>query len=76
MALIDIIVKHIEVRILKGELSNDDLLHLIEEIGKYYLNLKTIATKAKEMNTDYNNVKCSRIKKAELFGVKFVIDNA
>lgn len=52
MALIDTIVEHIELRILKGELSNSDLLHLIEEIGKYYLNLKTIAAKAKEMNTE------------------------
>lgn len=74
--LIDTIIEHIELRILKGELSNSDLVQLIETIGKYYLNLKTMAKKAKEMNTDYNNVKQSRIEKAELFGVKFVIDNA
>jgi hypothetical protein len=27
------------------------------------------------MNTDYNNIKKSSLKKVEMFGVKFVIDN-
>lgn len=57
-----------------GEASEQDLLQFIELAGSY-LGLKTIAQKAKELNTDYNNVKQSAIKKATLFGVKFVLDN-
>jgi hypothetical protein len=75
VTLISKIIEHIEMRIHNGELSNSDLVQLIEVIGSDYLQLKTIAQKAKEMNTDYNNVKCSKIEKVELFGVKFVIDN-
>lgn len=58
----------------KGEANNCDLVQQIELIG-CYLNLKTIAQKAKELNTDYNNVKKSAMQKVTLFGVKFVIDN-
>jgi hypothetical protein len=76
MRLIDKIIQHIEKRIHDGELSNNDLVQLIEVIGSDYLQLKTISQKAKEMNTDYNNVKCSKIGKINLFGIKFVIDNA
>jgi hypothetical protein len=75
MALIDTIIEHIEKRIHNGELSNNDLIQLIDIVGSDYLQLKTISKKAKELNTDYNNVKCSRIEKVNLFGVKFVIDN-
>lgn len=75
MTLINKIVEHIEKRIHNGELSNNDLVQLIEVIGSDYLQLKTIAQKAKELNTDYNNVKCSNIEKVNIFGVKFVIDN-
>jgi hypothetical protein len=57
-----------------GDASDEDLIQEIELLGSY-LNLKTIAAKAKEMNTDYNNIKKSSLKKVEMFGVKFVIDN-
>lgn len=57
-----------------GLATEQELLQYIELIGGY-LGLKTIAQKAKELNTDYNNVKKSAIKKVTLFGVKFVIDN-
>lgn len=75
MNLIGKIIEHIEKRIHNGELSNNDLIQLIEVIGSDYLQLKTIAQKAKDLNTDYNNVKCSKIAKINLFGTKFVIDN-
>jgi len=58
----------------KGEVSNLELVQYLELVGSY-LNLKTIAQKAKELNTDYNNVKKSALPKVTLFGVKFVIDN-
>lgn len=61
-------------RIHSGEVSNAELVQYIETIGDY-LGLKTIATKAKELNTDYNNVKKSSLPKVVLFGVKFIIDN-
>lgn len=54
--------------------SNDSLIQFIE-ISGLYLGLKTISQKAKELNTDYNNVKMSSIQKVKLFNVKFVIDN-
>lgn len=57
-----------------GLIDESVLIQEIELIGKY-LELKTVAAKAKELNTDYNNVKKSNMKKIELFGVKFVIDN-
>lgn len=57
-----------------GELDNFEIIQLIEQLGGY-LNLKTMAQKAKELNIDYNCVKMSNIQKVNLFGVKFVIDN-
>ena len=64
------ILKNIE----NGQYSDSELLQFIELVGAY-LGLSTIANKAKELETDYNNVKCSALKKIKLFGVKFVIDN-
>lgn len=61
-------------KIHKGEVSNDEIVHYIELLGDY-LGLKTIAQKAKELGTDYNNVKKSALEKVALFGAKFVIDN-
>ena len=61
--------------ITNDELSNFDIIQLIEQLGGY-LNLQTIAQRAKTLGVDYNCVKMSNIEKIELFGVKFVIDNA
>lgn len=55
--------------------SDEELLQFIEVIAKDFLGMKTIAQKAKELKTNYNNVKCSALKKVNLLGVKFVIDN-
>ena len=57
-----------------GELDNLEIIQLIEQLGNY-LNIQTIAQKAKYLGVDYNCVKMSNIQKVELFGVKFVIDN-
>ncbi len=61
-------------RIHNGEISNEEIIQNIELLGSY-LGLKTIAQKAKDLNTDYNNVKKSALPKITLFGVKFIIDN-
>lgn len=60
--------------IVSDELSNFDIIQLIEQLGGY-LNLQTIAHRAKVKGIDYNCVKMSSVEKVELFGVKFVIDN-
>lgn len=75
MRLISKVINHIGQRVQNNELSDSDLIELVDHIGTHFLGLKTISQKAKELNTDYNNVKCSRIEKVSLFGVKFVIDN-
>lgn len=55
------------------ELSNDDLVQIIELCGGF-LNLQTIPKYAKEHNLSYNGAKkCREVK--EILGVKFVIDN-
>jgi len=56
-----------------GELSNNDLVQLIEVAGAF-LNIKTIPDYAKENNLTYNGVKNNR-KIIEIFNTKFVIDN-
>jgi hypothetical protein len=58
---------------MKGELSNEDLIQLIEVAGSF-LNLKTISDYAKENNLSYNGAKKFR-KTIEIFSTKFVIDN-
>jgi len=56
-----------------NELSNDNLVQIIELCGTF-LNLQTIPKYAKEHNLSYNGVKkCREVK--EILGVKFVIDN-
>ncbi len=57
-----------------GELTNDEIIQLIEQLGSY-LNLETIASRAKRLGIDYNCIKKSKVEKIELFGVKFVVDN-
>lgn len=73
MLLINKIEEHLTERIISGELTNDDLVQLIELLGGF-LNLKTISDYAKENGKSYNGVKHFRNVK-EIFNVKFVIDN-
>ena len=56
-----------------GELSNDDMVSIIEHIGGY-LNLQTISHYSKGNNITYNGAKKCR-KVVEIFKVRFVIDN-
>ena len=58
---------------MQGELSNNDLVQLIEVAGAF-LNLQTIPEYAKAKNLSYNGVKNHR-EIIEIFNVKFVIDN-
>lgn len=58
---------------MQGELSNNDLVQLIEVAGAF-LNLQTIPDYAKAKNLSYNGVKNHR-EIIEIFNVKFVIDN-
>jgi len=73
MLLVNNICEHLSTRIENGELSNDDIVQVIEHCGSY-LNLCTISKYAKENKMSYNGVKKFRTIK-KLFGVKFVIDN-
>lgn len=58
---------------MKGDLSNNDLVQLIEVAGSF-LNLKTISDYAKDNDLTYNGVKNHR-EIIEIFNVKFVVDN-
>lgn len=57
----------------KNELSNDDLVQIIERLNDY-LNLKTINNYAKDNNISYNGAKNNR-EIIRLFGCKFIADN-
>jgi len=71
--LVNKICDHLTDRIVSGELSNEDLVQVIEHIGGY-LNLQTISAYSKANGISYNGAKKFRsIKK--VFGVKFVVDN-
>ncbi len=58
---------------MNGELSNNDLVQLIEVSGAF-LNLQTISDYSKEKGLSYNGVKNHR-QIIEIFNTKFVIDN-
>jgi len=71
--VINEIQKQIAESVQDFELSNDDLVQIIELCGTF-LNLQTIPKYAIEHNLSYNGVKkCREVK--EILGVKFVIDN-
>jgi hypothetical protein len=55
------------------ELSNDELVQIIEHCGMY-LNLKTVSDFAKDNEMSYNGVKKFR-NVVKIFNVKFVIEN-
>lgn len=74
----NIIKEHLGKRLQNVELSNDEMVSLIDLIGGY-LNLCTIANYATMNKISYNGVleriKSGKIKEYNLFGVRFVIDN-
>jgi hypothetical protein len=70
--LINTICQTIGQGVHKNELSNNDLVQIIELCGRY-LNLQTISDYAKN-GISYNGAKHNRMVK-EIFNVRFVIDN-
>ena len=71
--LINKICEHLSSRIINGDLSNDDMVQIIELVGGY-LNLATVSDYARQNKLSYNGVKKFRTVK-QIFNVKFVIDN-
>ncbi len=61
-----------------NELTNDDIVEIINHLGGY-LNIKTITKYAAIENISYNGalnrIKLNKIQECEIFGSKFVIDN-
>ena len=70
---IDKIEEYVYKCLQKEELSDEDLVQIIERIN-YYLNLKTIQKYANDNSLSYNGVKKHR-KIIKLFGCKLVADN-
>lgn len=73
MDLTEKICNHLSDRIESNQLSNDELVKIIEHIGSY-LNLKTISDYSRENGISYNGTKHFRKVKI-IFNTKFVIDN-
>ena len=69
----NVICDHIAARFQNDELTNNDLVQLIEHCGMF-LNLKTIPDYAKDNKMSYNGVKNNR-EIVDIFNVKFVVDN-
>ena len=67
------ICKRLSDYIESGELSNDDVLQIIEHVGGY-LNLQTRTKWAKSNNKSYNAAKLFR-RNVNIFGATFVVDN-
>jgi hypothetical protein len=71
--IVNTICDHLAKRVYDGELSNDDLLQIIELCGSL-LNLQTISDYAKTNKLSYNGAKRFRTN-ITLFNTKFIIDN-
>lgn len=76
--LLDNILNQIGLAVQNNELTNEDLISIIESTGQF-LNLKTISEYSRYTKMDYNSViariKSGKLKQVELFNVKFIIDN-
>lgn len=71
--IVNKICEHLSQRIVAGELSNADMVQIIEHLGSY-LNLQTISDYARDNNISYNGAKKFR-QQVQLFNTKFIIDN-
>ena len=71
--IVNTICEHLSKRIESGELSNEDLVQIIEHVGSY-LNLTTRSDYAKQNGLSYNGAKKFR-ENVKLFNVNFIIDN-
>jgi hypothetical protein len=76
--LADKINQHLDERVQKGELSNLDMISIVENVCQYF-NLATYSDYGKRKGLSYNGVKSrietKKVQEIELFGIKFVIDN-
>lgn len=72
--MLDKIQNRLHELVVSDQLSNDDMLAIIRQLGGY-LNLQTISSRSNELNVDYNCVKCSKAEKIELFGAKMTYEN-
>ena len=74
----NIIKEHLGKRLQENELTNKDMVSLIDLIGSY-LNLSTISNYATINQISYNGVleriKSGKIQDYVLFKVKFIIEN-
>jgi hypothetical protein len=70
---IDKIEEYVYKCLQKDELSNSDLVQVIERINNY-LNLKTIQKYADDNHISYNGAKNNR-EIISLFNLKFIADN-
>lgn len=72
------ILYDIGTQVQNNELSNSDLLSIID-LCAGYLNLKTIPDYSKIEGISYNGtlnrIKLNKVEVTELFGVKLIIDN-
>jgi len=68
------LIRFVEEKFLNDELDNESLIELFKEMGAY-LNLMTPSDYAKANGMTYPGVIKGR-QIEEIFGVKFVIDNA
>ena len=70
--------QHLSERVHKGELSNLDMVSVVENLCQYF-NLATYSDYAKREGISYNGVKTrvesGKVQEIEFFNVKFVIDN-
>lgn len=71
--LVNKICEHLSKRIENEELSNDDMVQIIEHVGAY-LNLMPISEYAKANNLSYNGAKKCRVVRI-IFKTKFIIEN-
>jgi hypothetical protein len=76
--LADKIKEALGIRLQKCELTNLEMVEIIEQVG-CYLNLRTVSDYAKFNNITYNGalqrIENKKVSTIELFNVKFIIDN-
>ena len=72
-SLPELIKQRITHYFLENQLSNEDMVQIIEHIGGY-LNLKSRSQYAKDFGISYNGAKKHR-QNIKLFGSTFILDN-
>lgn len=77
-ALTDKIIQHLCERVQNNELTNDEIINIIESLS-CYLNLETISHFAKRKALSYNGVlkqiETGKLKTIDFFSIKFIVEN-